>query len=239
MMPVLVACDRAPGLLVERGVHIPESTQIAPYVTIYAGVELGEGVALEQGAIIGRPQQLDERSRSPLLVPGGATAIGARCRVGSGSVVVAGATIRDGSRISDLVLVREGALIGARVLIGRGTSVSHSTRIGDRTRVQNECLVGPWTTIDEDVLVGPRVTFVGDPTMGRKERGSAGGLVIGPAVRIGVGATIFPPATIGYEAVIGAAALVRGDVAPRTVVAGVPARKLRDVRDDELIDQWR
>ena len=32
---------------------------------VYGGVELGAGVALEQGAIIGRPQQIDARSRAP------------------------------------------------------------------------------------------------------------------------------------------------------------------------------
>ena len=238
--PELVTSERAPGLLVERGVTIPESTRLAPYVTIYAGVELGEGVTVEQGAILGRPQQLDEGSRSPLLAPGAATSIGARCMIGSGSVVVAGATVGPGSRIADLVLVRETAVIGADVLIGRGTSVTHNTRIGDRTRVQNQCLIGPWTAIGEDVLVSPRVTFVGDPTMGRRDPSVPGdGIVVERAVRFGTGATVLPPCRIGEEAVVAASSLVRGDVAPRVVVAGTPAGPLRDVREDELVERWR
>ena len=47
-----------------------------------------------------------------------------------------------------------------------------------------------------------------------------------------------PPVEIGEEAVVGAAALVRADVPARTVVAGVPARVLREVRDDELLEAW-
>ena len=37
---------------------------------------------------------------------------------------------------------------------------------------------------------------------------------------------------------VGAAAMVRADVPPRTVVAGTPARPLRAVRDDELLESW-
>ncbi|MEA2443333.1 MAG: hypothetical protein QOJ12_625, partial [Thermoleophilales bacterium] len=46
------------------------------------------------------------------------------------------------------------------------------------------------------------------------------------------------PVVIGAEAVVGAASLVRADVPARTVVAGNPARHLRDVRDDELLERW-
>ncbi len=53
------------------------------------------------------------------------------------------------------------------------------------------------------------------------------------------GAIVLPPAEIGEEAVVGAASLVREDVPARTVVAGTPARALRRVRDDELLEAWR
>jgi acetyltransferase-like isoleucine patch superfamily enzyme len=118
--------------------------------------------------------------------------------------------------------------------------VSHTTRIGDRTRVQNNCMVGPWTTIAEDVLVSPSVTFIGDPTMGRKPIGPAGwGIRVERAARIGTNSIISAPVTIGEEAAVGAASFVRADVPARTVVAGRPAVRLRDVRDDELLERWR
>jgi acetyltransferase-like isoleucine patch superfamily enzyme len=41
---------------------------------------------------------------------------------------------------------------------------------------------------------------------------------------------------IGEEAIVGAGSVVTRDVAPRTVVVGSPARVLREVRDDELLD---
>jgi UDP-2-acetamido-3-amino-2,3-dideoxy-glucuronate N-acetyltransferase len=236
----LVASGRAPGLHVAPDVEIPEDTEIAPHVTIYAGVTIGHGVSLEQGAVLGRRQQIHDRSRSPLYPADAPTVIGERCRVGSGTVVVAGARIGAGAYLSDLVLVREGANVGADAMIGRGTSVSHGVVVGDRTRIQNDTLIGPWTVIEEDVLVSPRVTFVGDPTMGRRPPdATSGGIVVRRASRIGTGAIIFPSVEIGSEAVVGAAAMVRADVAERTVVIGAPATHLRAVRDDELLESWR
>lgn len=52
-------------------------------------------------------------------------------------------------------------------------------------------------------------------------------VVIGHDVWIGHGAVIMPGITIGHGAVIGANAVVTKDVAPYSIVGGVPARKIR------------
>ena len=49
-------------------------------------------------------------------------------------------------------------------------------------------------------------------------------VVIGDRVFIGAGAIVNMGVTIGDEAVVAAGAVVTGDVAARTIVAGVPAR---------------
>jgi acetyltransferase-like isoleucine patch superfamily enzyme len=75
--------------------------------------------------------------------------------------------------------------------------------------------------------------------MGRNEFDSSSrGVVVRRGARVGTGAIIFPPAEIGEEAVVGAAALVRHDVPARTDVVGSPAVPLRSVRDDELLEAW-
>ena len=56
--------------------------------------------------------------------------------------------------------------------------------------------------------------------------------VIGHDVWIGHAATVMPGVTIGTGAVIGAGAVVTRDVAPYTIVVGVPARALRPRFDD-------
>jgi UDP-2-acetamido-3-amino-2,3-dideoxy-glucuronate N-acetyltransferase len=236
----LVGSDRAPGLFVAPGVVVPGDARIAPHVTIHDGVEIGAGVSIEQGAIVGRPQQIDELSRTPVYPAGAATIIGDGCRVGSNTVVVAGARIESGAYLGDLVSIRERAVIGERAMIGRGVSITHGIVIGARSRLQNFTIVGPGTVIEEDVLVSPNVTFIGDPTMGRRDlEVPPGGILVRRASRIGTSAIIFPGVEIGAEAVVGAAAMVREDVPERTVVTGAPARALRPVRDDELLDVWR
>lgn len=60
-------------------------------------------------------------------------------------------------------------------------------------------------------------------------------VVIGNDVWIGHGAVITPGVTVGNGAVIGANAVVTKDVAPYTVVGGVPARVIRKRFDDAVI----
>ncbi len=61
-------------------------------------------------------------------------------------------------------------------------------------------------------------------------------VVIGHDVWIGHGATILPGVAIGNGAVIGAGAVVSKDVAPYTIVGGVPARLIRERFTKEIGD---
>ena len=62
------------------------------------------------------------------------------------------------------------------------------------------------------------------------------GPTIRRGARVGGGAILCPGIEIGEEAFVGAGAVVTKDVPPRTVVVGNPARVLREVPDDELLD---
>lgn len=57
-------------------------------------------------------------------------------------------------------------------------------------------------------------------------------------VYIGTGAIIMPGVTVGEESVVGAGAVVTKDVPARTVVAGVPARKIREIRGIRKIREF-
>lgn len=55
-------------------------------------------------------------------------------------------------------------------------------------------------------------------------------VIIGDDVWIGAGAVILPGVQIGDHAVVGSCALVRKDVAPWSIVGGVPAKEIGDRR---------
>jgi len=70
-----------------------------------------------------------------------------------------------------------------------------------------------------------------------RARRQAKRVVIGNDVWIGHGAVITPGVTVGHGAVIGANAVVTRDVAPYTVVGGVPAKLIRKRFDDATVER--
>ena len=77
-----------------------------------------------------------------------------------------------------------------------------------------------------------------DNFMGRTEKRHA--LRKGPTIRrgarVGGGAVLLPGIEIGEEAFVGAGAVVIRDVPARALMVGNPARQLRDVPDEELLE---
>ena len=71
----------------------------------------------------------------------------------------------------------------------------------------------------------------------RKNERKKKGIIIGNDVWIGQGVTISDGVTIGDGAVIGTGAIVTKNVAPYSVVAGVPAREIRKRFSDDIIEQ--
>jgi acetyltransferase-like isoleucine patch superfamily enzyme len=134
--------------------------------------------------------------------------------------------------------VRERCELGDEVVIGRGSHVENDTSIGARTRVQANAYLTAYSTVEEDVFIAPCVVTTNDNFMGRTEKRHA--LIKGPTIRrgarIGGGAILLPGIEIGEEAFVGAGAVVTRDVPARKLVVGNPARVLRDVADEELLE---
>ena len=86
-------------------------------------------------------------------------------------------------------------------------------------------------TIGDDVMVGPNVQIIssGHPTDPGRRRSEVvvAEIRIERGVWIGAGATVLQGVHVGEDAVVAAGAVVTRDVAPRTLVAGVPARVVK------------
>ena len=152
-------------------------------------------------------------------------------RLGSGVIIfhpelvnLYGCQIGDGTRIGTFVEIQKNALIGKNCKIS-----SHS-------------FICEGVEIEDEVFIGHGVKFINDlyphaTTAEGNLQGEADWKVLRTLVRarasIGTNATILPNLSIGRGAMIGAAALVVADVPDHTIVAGVPARVIGDVRERE------
>jgi acetyltransferase-like isoleucine patch superfamily enzyme len=71
--------------------------------------------------------------------------------------------------------------------------------------------------------------LVNDEAVGRTAENAANHVVLEDHVWLGAGVTVLKGVTIGHDSVVAAGAVVTKDVPPFTLVAGVPARPVRQL----------
>ena len=138
----------------------------------------------------------------PFTVITGAVKIGSHCRVGPFAHLRDGTVLDDGVEVGAFVEIKQSHL-------GAGTIARHLAYLGD-------------AEVGEDVNIG--ATAVTANFDGEQKSQTQ----IGDRSRIGAGAILVAPVTIGDDAVVGANAVVtrNHDVADGQTVVGVPARPL-------------
>lgn len=169
--------------------------------------------------------------------------IGAGVTICCGAVVLAGASIGAGAIVGDQAFVRERARIGERTVVGRGSAVDNDVVVGARVRIQTGVYLTAYSLVEDDVFLGPCAMTTNDDAMGRRDLSPPApplsGATLRRACRIGGGAVLTPGVEVGEEAFVAAGAVVTHDVPARAVVMGVPARVVREVPDEDLIERWR
>ncbi|NQV23430.1 MAG: acyltransferase [Rhodopirellula sp.] len=114
--------------------------------------------------------------------------------------------------------------IGNRCFIGHGSTIACS----DEIAIGTDCLIGEYVTI-RDQNHGMDCSDVPFAQQGME----SASIMIGDNVWIGAKATIVAGVKIASNSVVAANAVVTRDVAPWTVVGGVPARHLRNLDSPE------
>jgi maltose O-acetyltransferase len=141
-----------------------------------------------------------------------------------------------GNRVRVAVLRAAGWSIGARTMLADVPAVSGSGPILSRLSIGEECWfnVGCRFELNDELTIGDRVAIghevlvlTSSHKLGSGERRAgeltAAPVTIGAGAWIGARSVILPGVTIGAGAVVSAGSVVNRDVAPNTVVAGVPA----------------
>jgi acetyltransferase-like isoleucine patch superfamily enzyme len=237
-MSMLTPDPRAPGLMLGEDVQIGRGVSFGAHVVVHEGTQIGDGCAIEDHVVLGK---------RPRLAPGSSSAgevsrleLGKDVKVCCGAVVFAGARVEEGSILGDQSYVRERTRIGPGSVIGRGSVVDNDVLVGARVRVQTSVYLTAGTKIEDDVFVGPGATTTNDDTMARHSPDDPlRGATLRRACRVGGGAVLTPGVEIGEEAFVAAGAVVTRDVPSRAVVMGVPARVVREVPAEDLLERWR
>ncbi|MDF1543442.1 MAG: DapH/DapD/GlmU-related protein [Anaerosomatales bacterium] len=224
-------------VVIEPGATIGEGCVIGNHVTIGEGAVIGAGSRIADFAFVGKQPVLAKSSTAA----GGALAgivLGEQCKVGSHTVLMAGSVYGDECVIGDGAGVRERCTIGDSVVIGRSVTVENDTTIGSRTRIQTGSYITAYVTIAEDVFIAPMVVTTNDNFMGRTEKRLElmEGCTIRRGARVGGGAHLLPGVEVGEEAFVATGAVVTRDVPAHTVVMGVPAKPVREVPAEELLE---
>ena len=197
----------------------------------YPNVHLGADAQIGEYVVLGVPP----RAHSPGELE---TRIGARAVIRSHTVIYAGNVIGDDFQTGHGVLIREANQIGHRVSVGSHSMVEHHVVIGDGVRIHSQVFVPEYTVLEDGCWLGPNVVLTNARyplSRGVKER--LQGPIIRARAKVGANATVLPGVVIGENALVGAGAVVVGDVPPGVVVAGNPARVIRDVSEIEEYKQ--
>ena len=232
--------DLAPGLVLGDGVQLGEGVRIGAHVVIHPGTVIGDGCEIQDGAVLGKPPKLARHSTAPrgdgdpLVIGDGAVVCAQRDRVRGRA---------DRPRCDPRrPVVRARARADRRRQRDRARQRGRQRRrwSARRVRVQTDVYLTAYSVVEDDVFVGPGAMTTNDSTMARHGADfSLEGALLRRACRIGGAAVLTPGIEVGEEAFVAAGAVVMRDVPPRAVVMGVPARVVREVGDEDLLERWR
>lgn len=132
-----------------------------------------------------------------------------------------------------------GCQIGDECIIGAFVEIRKGVKIGNKVKIQASVFIPEGVTIEDEAFIGPHAVFINDlyPSSSNKDgslKTEKDWQVIATKVckkaSIGANATILCGITIGEGALVGAGSVVTKDVKPWTVVAGNPARVIRNLK---------
>ena len=217
--------------VIGKNCRIGAGCQICNGVVLHSDTILGCNNTIFDHAVLGRPpKRVGSMTRAvasslpPLQIKDG-------CVVGAGVVFYRGTTIGSENLFGDMCSIREQCVIGDHCIIARMVTINYETRIGNHVKVMDNTHLTGNMIIEDGVFISVLVSTTNDNAMDRVKEtvGHFGGPIIRRGASVGASAVLLPGVTVGEFAVVASGAVVNRDVPPRKIVAGYPARTVKDV----------
>jgi len=137
-----------------------------------------------------------------------------------------------------------GCEVGAGTKIGAFVEIQKNARVGKNCKISSHTFICEGVTVEDNVFVGHSVTFINDSyprattsdgEMQTEKDWKVESTIVKKGASIGSGTTILSNVVIGENAIVGAGSVVTKDVPAGTIVAGNPAKILRQIPSDSRI----
>jgi len=224
--------------VIEENVEIGENCVIGHNVVIRKGTKIGHNVRIDDNTVIGKEPMRAVNSIFKSEEKQLPAEIGDGCLIGAGVIIYCGCKIGEKTLVADLSTIRENVTIGSKTIVGRGVAIENFSEIGSNCKLETNAYITAYSKLEDYVFIAPGVVTSNDNFAARsKERfGKFKGVTIKKGGRIGAQATILPGKVINEEGFVAAGSVVTKDVESKKVVAGNPAKLLRDVPFEQLLE---
>ncbi|MCY4072242.1 MAG: DapH/DapD/GlmU-related protein [Chloroflexi bacterium] len=227
---------RGDNMQIMGDLSLARGVEVGANVTFFPDARVGENTKIMPGAVIGRPPIRAGTTNRPIDSGDATMSIGSDCVIGANCVLYTNTRIGNNVLIGDLAVIREGCRLEDDTVVGQNSTLMHDVVLQARSRIHNLVHITGTMLVESDVFIGPSVSSINDNDVNLKRFSLIPFEVTGPRVRrfalIGTAATIGADIEIGMGAIIAPGAMAIKDVAPWTIVAGVPAREIRTVDEE-------
>lgn len=231
-------CTIGQFTVIEKDVVLGDECQIGHNVVIYAGTKIGKGVRIDANTVVGKQPLRSKRSIFKSDKKYEPAVIGDECLIGAQVIIYTGCSIANNVLIADSAAVREDVTVGEYTIIGRSCTVENFSTIGKKCKLETNSYITAYSTLEDFCFIAPGVITTNDNYLGRTEERFKHfkGVTVRKGGRIGGGAVILPGIEIGEDALVAAGAVVTKNVPARMIFIGAPAKELRSVSGDQLLE---
>ena len=223
-----------PTAIVSEKAILESNVTIGPFSIVH------EGVTIRKGSTIGSHCEIGVTPNSlvnPTLI------IGEDSNIRSHSILYLGSSFGNRLTTGHRVTIRENTKSGENLQVGTLSDVQGDCVFGNYVRLHSNVHIGKASKIGNFVWIFPYVVLTNDP---HPPSDKCIGVTIEDFAVVATMSTVLPGIKISSGALVGAHSLVNRDVAPDTIVVGVPAKPVGPTskikltgKEDESAYPWR